>query len=806
MESERIEDAERLAVILEATADGYWDWNVATGEIFFSPGWLSSVGYRREETQPNLDFWYGLIHPEDLPRVRAALDAHFSNHTTEYECEYRLRLSDGGFGWRYDRGRVIKRDAAGRPLRMVGVYTGITDLKRTQLEVERQHKLLRTVIDLIPDPIYIKDREGRKRLADRADLSYMGVEDATKALGQSDDEIYPQEMAQQFAAQDREVLERGKPVLNRQEQILLNGEPRWLLTSKVPLRDQGDKIVGLIGIGRDVTDQVHAQEQLLQSEETFRALVDNTPDVIMRFDSSGVIKFANRALLDLVDRDHEEVVGGRITQFDLAPQIARAVEKAIRKVFTSGVSDSLIADGFSWGEERRHLRIKLVPEFAAGGGVETVLAMVNDITDLYAAQVKLQDMNQTLEQQVARRTEELATANQVLARMTQLQEAILNSANYAIISTDTHGLIRTFNATAVEWLGYAADEAIGHLMPLEFFPIEQIEDITDGHDEQIFDQGAAFAKLVARSHVQQFDERECFCVRRGGDQFPVQLSITPLRLDETVTGYLFVAGDLTVRQQQESELRTAYQALEKASRLKDDFLANMSHELRTPLTGILGLSEALQLQVYGELTERQLKSLRSIESSGRHLLELINDILDLSRIEAGHLELRLSVSSAAELCRASLQLVEALAVEKDQTLSHSIEAQEIDLCVDQRRIKQLLVNLLSNAIKFTPEAGAIGLDVVGDEENAIVRFIVWDTGIGIADDDAAKIFEPFMQLDGSLSRHHSGSGLGLALVRRIAELHGGTVSVDSKLGHGSRFILTLPWKPQDLSTCAQVNF
>ena len=806
VEAKRTIEEERLAVVLESTVDGFWDWNVATDEVFFSSGWLSSAGYRRENTQPHIVFWNELIHPDDLPRVQAALEAHFENHTASYECEYRLRLPDGNYGWRYDHGRVIQRDDDGRPLRMVGVDTEITDLKRAQLEIERQHDLLRTVIDLIPDPIYIKDREGRKRLVNRADLTYMGVADLSEALGQSDDAIYAPELARQFAEQDREVLERGKPVLNRQEQILLNGEPRWLLTSKVPLRDRAGDIVGLVGIGRDITDRLQAQEQLLQREETFRALVDNTPDIIVRFDHSGVIKFANRALLELLEQDLGGVVGRSIAQFDVPPQFAQATDKTIRDVFTSGASASLIADGFSWRGIRRHLSVQFVPEFATTGAVDTVLAIGHDITDLYAAQVKLQEMNQMLEQHVASRTQELATANQDLAHVTQLQEAILDSANYAILSTNTQGLIRTFNATAVEWLGYAADEVIGHLTPLDFFLTDQPENGTAEHDGQIVDHRAAFANLVARSHAQQFDERECFCVRRGADQFPAQLSITALRSNGTVTGYLFIAGDLTVRKQQESELRVAYRALEKASRLKDDFLANMSHELRTPLTGILGLSEALQLQVYGELNERQLKSLRSIESSGRHLLELINDILDLSRIEAGHLELRLSITSADAVCRTSFQIVEALAAKKNQILSYSGPAQEIDLCIDQRRVRQVIVNLLSNAIKFTPEAGSIGLDVLGDEENGLVHFIVWDTGIGIANENLSRIFEPFMQLDSSLSRHHSGSGLGLALVKRIVELHGGTISADSKLGHGSRFDLTLPWNPQDLSACAQVAF
>jgi signal transduction histidine kinase len=219
------------------------------------------------------------------------------------------------------------------------------------------------------------------------------------------------------------------------------------------------------------------------------------------------------------------------------------------------------------------------------------------------------------------------------------------------------------------------------------------------------------------------------------------------------------------------KLQIVNDELAKAVRLKDEFLANMSHELRTPLNAILGLSEALLEGVYQPLNDRQSKALHNIEESGRHLLILINDILDLAKIDAGKMELEISSVVVDIFCQTCLRFINQAAYKKQLKISSTIDSQVDQIQADERRLKQILVNLLSNAVKFTPEAGAIGLEVSGDPTRQCVQFIVWDTGIGIAKEDIERLFRPFLQLDSGLSRKHSGTGLGLALVYRMVELH-----------------------------------
>ncbi len=243
-----------------------------------------------------------------------------------------------------------------------------------------------------------------------------------------------------------------------------------------------------------------------------------------------------------------------------------------------------------------------------------------------------------------------------------------------------------------------------------------------------------------------------------------------------------------------AELSAANAELAKAARMKDAFLASMSHELRTPLNAILNISETLQEQVYGELNEDQMRSARMIDDSGKHLLSLINDILDLSKIGAGKLEIMPDNVPVQMLVEASVQFVGEAARKKGITLFTQYDPQVHTVWADQRRLKQILVNLLSNAVKFTPKGGRVGVEVVGDDEHRMARFIVSDTGIGIPQESMKQLFKPFVQLDNSLSRHYEGTGLGLALVYNLVELHGGGIEVTSEEGKGSRFIITLQWE------------
>jgi signal transduction histidine kinase/ActR/RegA family two-component response regulator len=254
------------------------------------------------------------------------------------------------------------------------------------------------------------------------------------------------------------------------------------------------------------------------------------------------------------------------------------------------------------------------------------------------------------------------------------------------------------------------------------------------------------------------------------------------------------------------ELALSNQQLARATHLKDEFLASMSHELRTPLNAILGMSEALQGSRFGSLTDRQRNSIVTIEKSGKHLLALINDILDLSKIEANKFNLELTDVSIQALCQNSLLFIKELAHKRQIQVKIQLPdyLKQLNIRVDNLRCRQVLINLLSNAVKFTPEGGSITLDVrvVEQQPQPQIVFSIVDTGIGIAAENIDKLFQSFVQIDSSLSRQYAGTGLGLALVKQIVELHGGSVSVKSEVNCGSCFAVSLPFDPSAIMATA----
>ena len=238
------------------------------------------------------------------------------------------------------------------------------------------------------------------------------------------------------------------------------------------------------------------------------------------------------------------------------------------------------------------------------------------------------------------------------------------------------------------------------------------------------------------------------------------------------------------------EIEEKSRQIEAANRHKSEFLANMSHELRTPLNAIIGFSEVLGERLFGELNEKQAEYTDDILSSGRHLLSLINEILDLSKVEAGRMELELATFDLPTALENARTFVRERAVRHAITLDLSVDERLGDFVGDERKIKQILLNLLSNAVKFTPEGGRIELRA--RQADGVVEISVSDTGIGIAPEDQATIFEEFRQVGGDYAHKKEGTGLGLTLAKKFVELHGGKIWVESEVGKGRRFIFTLP--------------
>ena len=375
--------------------------------------------------------------------------------------------------------------------------------------------------------------------------------------------------------------------------------------------------------------------------------------------------------------------------------------------------------------------------------------------------------------------------------------AIFERSSIGIGLIDMKAEIVDTNPALCEILGYSREELSGKhfidYISIQRGDLKRYKQLVSGIGTNSgktsrfgFQHSELQEQLVDRHRI----EMERRCLHQDGSLVWTHISVSVIP-DSNGEPEFFLAmiEDITERKQIELKLRASQEAAEAASRAKSEFLATMSHELRTPLNAIMGLSQLLQQEIVGSLNEKQNEYVSCIYSSGEHLLELINDILDLSKVEAGKEELLLSPLPVSDLCNYAIWTVRDRALEKGLQLTHEIDLEADILIADERRLKQMLLNLLTNAIKFTP-AGQVSLVVKKVPQG--MTFTISDTGIGIDSNQFQFLFEPFKQLDSQLNRQYEGTGLGLALTRKLARLHGGDVSVTSILGKGSQFTLFLP--------------
>ena len=361
---------------------------------------------------------------------------------------------------------------------------------------------------------------------------------------------------------------------------------------------------------------------------------------------------------------------------------------------------------------------------------------------------------------------------------------LLEAAPDAIIEVDRAGNIVLLNATTEKLFGYSRDELLGNSVDL-LIP-GHLRELHSKHREQYLSSPGTRPMgtgLTLRA------------VRKDGSEFPVEISLSPTKAGKT-TRVTAIIRDVTAQKQAEEQIRTTNiqleqrnREVERANQLKSEFLASMSHELRTPLHTIIGFTELLAEQSEGPLNEKQQRFIHHVHQDALHLLELINDVLDLSKIEAGRVDLRLEHFDAGEVVREALIGIFPMSEAKGHIMVNRVDS--CPVYADRVRFREILTNLLSNAVKFTPDKGEITVSAERSAEG-LAAFTVSDTGIGIAPADHGAIFETFRQVGSTTRGVREGTGLGLAIVKRLVEMHGGRITIESERGKGSRFTFTIP--------------
>jgi len=384
--------------------------------------------------------------------------------------------------------------------------------------------------------------------------------------------------------------------------------------------------------------------------------------------------------------------------------------------------------------------------------------------------------------------------------------SIISNMNDTLIVTSEEGIIEMINKAGLGLLGYEEQELIGQHATFVFS-----EEVEHG-------KGKDLADILRKGSVRNIEKT---CRSKDGREIPILFSGSIMRdKKDRIQGIICVILDISDRKRIEQEMRKAKEAAEAANKAKSEFLANMSHELRTPLNHIIGFTELVVDKHFGDLNEAQDEYLTDALASSRHLLSLINDILDLSKVEAGKLEMEPTDVNLNELLKNSLTMIKEKAMKHSILLSMDTDSIPETITADERKLKQIMYNLLSNSVKFTPDGGEIRLtanfaddsSLLADSKGKIgsegdltamshelrasrkfVRISVADTGIGLKDEDVERIFGAFEQVDNSMSRKFQGTGLGLSLTKQLVELHGGRLWVESDgEGKGSRFNFIIP--------------
>ncbi len=477
---------------------------------------------------------------------------------------------------------------------------------------------------------------------------------------------------------------------------------------------------------------------MVMEEISSRGLIDVSQDGLMMVDRTLVIRDVNDGMCRISGYSREELIGSEFPNYFLEPK--RSAEGMILTLDKGEITQYELTMRTKKGEHRRVAINTTI--FRDQGAVQGIFASARDITE----QSHLQSL---------------------LAEERRYSRGLIEASVDGLITINEALRITNVNTVMCRMAGRPRNHLIGS--PFNDYFIE--------HDRATEGMDLAFRKGSLANYVLTLRAA-------NGNQIPVSFNATTFH-DTTgrLLGILASARDITDQIKYE-------QSLQEANRMKSEFLANMSHELRTPLNAIIGFSQLLVQGKVGELTPKQHEYINDVLTSGNHLLNLINDILDLAKVEAGKMALTVESFNVTTVLEQARTIVKEAARAKNITVELAIDPQIETLTLDRQKFVQILYNLLSNAIKFT-ESGQVRVSVT-PQDDRFFQLRVQDTGMGIKDDDLKKLFTPFEQLDSSVARKHQGTGLGLALCKKFAELHGGSIRVESEFGKGSTFIVVLP--------------
>ena len=724
---------EMASVGMAVTATGDRQWLIVNDKL------CQITGYARAELlqMRATDF----IHPDDRQlddeTYRRAAEGTSSQHLNEK----RYVRKDGAVVW-VRVNSAFTRDASGRAVRTMSVIEDISERVRGETALRESERRLKAFLDGMPDRARLKDVEGRFIVANLSEAKALGASSVGEIIGKTLYDFRPQDIARAVADEERALMTSGD-VLRVERQSRTRGT--WTEIIKAPIRDEQSSITGLVAIERDITQRKRFEDELRETEYRLREFLDGIPGRAWFKDTHGRYIFMNTKEATAQGIPHEKLIGKSVLDFmpgsqaqDVMAEDERVVAlgKTLRLERVSNVTGS-------WSE------IVKAPVRRIDGTVIGIVGIMRDISDSKKSEEALRDSEGKL-------------------------RALLDALPDRAWLKDAQGRYVAANRSAAEFVGSTPENIVGKTAD-DLFPPELAAGIKA--EERRVMEGTLPLRL------------EC---QFSGNQRWYETIKTPIRTaDGSAAGLVAIARDVTERRQVEDELRATKAAAEDANRAKGEFLSHMSHEMRTPMNAILGFAELAMLE---QPNASQCEHLEKITAATKSLLRVIDDVLDFERVDAGKLQLEEIDFRLGDILQNVRDVVERTATAKGLALRFKTgEGLPVRLRGDPARIGQILMNLCANAVKFTARGYvevAVRLEGASDER-VTLHFEVRDTGIGMSADEQLRLFQPFAQADSSTTRRFGGTGLGLIICKRLAELMGGRIWMESEPGEGTTVFLTL---------------